>query len=155
MTTPITDEQAEAIAAEVYARQPVDSTEAAFQLDWELVRAGISFADQQWLSVTGWDGASKNKEMLGMSNTNRTIAYSAGYKLRSLGYEWDGKYWVEESPAIKCDCTTGISPDGSKMTICSSDQMRRAAEDGHAFHKHQPRLNQLNTTDDRPSVRSI
>lgn len=56
MTTTITDEQAEMIAAEVYARTPVDSKEAAFQLDWELVRAGIAFADQQWLSATGWGG---------------------------------------------------------------------------------------------------
>lgn len=40
----ISDEQAEAIASEVYARNPVDSVDAAFKLDWELVRAGVSHA---------------------------------------------------------------------------------------------------------------
>lgn len=40
----ISDEQAEAIASEVYARNPVDGVDAAFKLDWELVRAGISHA---------------------------------------------------------------------------------------------------------------
>jgi hypothetical protein len=45
MKTAITNEQAETIAAEVYARTPVDSTEAAFQLDWELVRAGAEHAN--------------------------------------------------------------------------------------------------------------
>lgn len=61
-TTTITDEQAETIAAEVYARTPVDSTETAFQLDWELVRAGIAFADQQWLSAIGWGGTEGPKQ---------------------------------------------------------------------------------------------
>lgn len=40
----ITDEQAEQIASEVYARTVVDSTEAAFQHDWELVRSGLAHA---------------------------------------------------------------------------------------------------------------
>ena len=40
----ISDEQAEAIASEVYARNPVDGVDAAFRLDWELVRAGVSHA---------------------------------------------------------------------------------------------------------------
>lgn len=40
----ISDEQAESIASEVYARNPVDGVDAAFKLDWELVRAGVSHA---------------------------------------------------------------------------------------------------------------
>jgi hypothetical protein len=40
----ISDKQAEAIASEVYARNPVDGVDAAFKLDWELVRAGVSHA---------------------------------------------------------------------------------------------------------------
>jgi len=45
MMTTITSEQAEKIAAEVYVRMTVDSTDAAFRLDWELARAGISHAN--------------------------------------------------------------------------------------------------------------
>jgi hypothetical protein len=39
----------------------------------------------------------------------------------------------KQEPVIECDCTTKISPCGKKQTYCGSDQMRRAAEEGHAF----------------------
>jgi hypothetical protein len=47
-----------------------------------------------------------------------------------------------DAKLIKCDCTTEISPYGSRLTYCSSDQMRRAAEEGHAFVKL-PSLDEL------------
>ena len=32
-----------------------------------------------------------------MSEMNRTIAYCAASKLREIGYEWDGKNWVQKA----------------------------------------------------------
>ncbi len=41
----------------------------------------------------------------------------------------------KQEQVIECDCSTSTSPCGSKKTECSSDQMRRAVEEGHAFTK--------------------
>lgn len=41
---PMSDEQAEAIASSVYALNPVDGIDSAFELDWALIRAGVSHA---------------------------------------------------------------------------------------------------------------
>ena len=42
---------------------------------------------------------------------------------------------LAEQPGIECDCETATSPDGSRLTKCGSDQMRLAAQEGHAFRK--------------------
>ena len=41
----------------------------------------------------------------------------------------------QQEPVVECDCETATSPDGSRLTKCGSDQMRRAVEQGHAFCK--------------------
>ena len=58
----LNNEQAEQIAAEVYARHTVASTDDAFSLDWEMVRAGAAHADQQWLQAIGWGSPLGQKE---------------------------------------------------------------------------------------------
>lgn len=56
---------------------------------------------------SGWNAPVKENEIAvienrlpadplpGMSDINRTIAYSAAQKLRELGYEWDGINWIK------------------------------------------------------------
>lgn len=63
--------------------------------------------------------------------------------LKALGYTYHGaELWkpplskpAQQEHVVECDCETATSPDGSRLTRCGSDQMRRAVEQGHAFCK--------------------